>query len=431
MKIAQLTPGSGDNFYCENCLRDAAVVKAVRKNGHDMIIIPMYLPLQSESDDKLANAPIFYGGINVYLQQKLRLFRNTPRWLDKLLDSEWLLGRVAKKASMTAAKDLAETTISMLNGEHGRQVKELERLVEWLARDEHKPDVVCLSNLLLAGMAKQIKRVVKVPVVSLMQDEDGFLDGLGEQWADKAWEILKQRCEDIDAFLSPSKYYAGLMKDRLGLADEKVHVVRMGIDVGKYASMPKESDVPVIGFLSRMCKEKGLDVLVDAYIILKKKQGLEKLRLRISGGKSQTDNEFIGEQTSKLHAEGFADDVEFLDEFDADSRHKFFEGLRILSVPARQEAAYGLFAIEAMAAGVPAVQPDIGVFKELIEQSAGGAVYEPNTAQELAGVLEPLLRDDEIRKKYSENAKKAAMELFNVEKTAVELVRLFEVIVGK
>ena len=176
MKVAQLTPGSGDNFYCENCLRDAALVKAMRSLGCDILLLPMYLPLQTDKDEQLSSTPIFFGGVNVYLQQKLELFRKTPRWLDKVFDSKRLLEWVGKFASMTSAKELGETTVSMLRGENGRQAKELDRLIEWLGRRENRVDIVVLSNALLAGVARSIKEKLKIPVACLMRDEDGFLD---------------------------------------------------------------------------------------------------------------------------------------------------------------------------------------------------------------------------------------------------------------
>ena len=120
MKIVQICPGSGDNFYCENCLRDAALVKALRKLGHDVLMVPLYLPLQADKVEQVSNAPLFFGGVNIYLQQKLSLFRRTPRWIDRWFDSRGLLEWAGRKAGMTNARDLGETTISMLEGEDGR-----------------------------------------------------------------------------------------------------------------------------------------------------------------------------------------------------------------------------------------------------------------------------------------------------------------------
>ena len=217
MRIVQITPNSGDSFYCENCLRDLALVMAMRNLGHDVLMIPLYLPLPTDITVSDGTSPIFYGGINVYLQQKSVLFRRTPRWLDSLFDSATLLRWVGRKAGMTSARDLGQTTISMLRGEKGRQIKELERLVEWLDTQDNKPDVICLSNILLTGLARCIKQRLGVPVVCLLQDEDGFLDGLPSPYSEQAWQILTERASDVNAFIAVSKYYADVMQQRLEL----------------------------------------------------------------------------------------------------------------------------------------------------------------------------------------------------------------------
>ena len=98
MKIIQVLPGSGDNFYCENCVRDNATVRALIKAGEEVVAVPMYLPQIIERVDAIANAPLFYGGINSYLQQVSGLFRWTPRWIDRLFDSKVLLHLAAKRA---------------------------------------------------------------------------------------------------------------------------------------------------------------------------------------------------------------------------------------------------------------------------------------------------------------------------------------------
>ncbi|MEN6336869.1 MAG: glycosyltransferase family 4 protein, partial [Phycisphaerales bacterium] len=357
MRIIQICPGSGDNFYCENCLRDAALVKAVRKLGHDVLMVPLYLPLQADKVEQVSNAPIFFGGVNVYLQQKLSLFRKTPRWIDRWFDSRGLLEWAGRKAGMTNARDLGETTISMLQGEDGRQVKELDRFVDWLVTEQQKPDVVCLSNVLLVGLARRIKQRLGVPVVCLLQDEDGFLDGLSSPYAEQAWAVVHERVRDIDAFLAVSKYYADTMTTRLKVESGRVHVVRMGVELDAYKPHDSGPAVPTIGFLSRMCPERGLETLIDAFISLKRNASLRSAKLRVSGGRSGADEPFIGRLQSKLKAAGVLDDVEFLHAFDRDAKLEFLRSLSVLSVPEPQPVAYGLYVLEALAMGVPIVEP--------------------------------------------------------------------------
>jgi glycosyltransferase involved in cell wall biosynthesis len=431
MKIVQISPGSGDNFYCENCLRDAALVKALRRLGHDVLMVPLYLPLQADKVEQVSNAPIFFGGVNVYLQQKLSLFRKTPRWIDRWFDSRGLLEWAGRKAGMTNARDLGETTISMLKGEDGRQVKELDRFVDWLVTEPQKPDVVCLSNVLLVGMARRIKERLGVPVVCLLQDEDGFLDGLTSPYAERAWTVVHERVRDIDGFLAVSRYYGDTMTTRLKADAARVHVVRMGVELDAYKPYDSGPAVPTIGFLSRMCPERCLDKLVDAFLLLKRNAGLKSAKLRISGGRSGADEPFIATLQSKLGAAGVLGDVEFLQAFDRDAKLEFLKGLTVLSVPEPQPVAYGLYVLEALAMGVPVVQPAIGCFPETIAATGGGVLYEPNTAERLAQMLEPLLSDAQVARKLGSEGRAGILKAFDINDTAAEMIRVLERVVRR
>lgn len=426
MKIAHLTPSSGDSFYCENCQRDIALVAAMQKLRHEIVLLPMYLPLQSEEGEIVRSSPIFFGGVNVFLQQKLSLFRKTPRWLDSIFDNPSLLRRAGRKAGMTSAKDLAETTISMLQGKHGKQVKELNRLVDWLSLDENKPDIVILSNILLIGLAKPIKEKLHVPVLCLLQDEDGFIDGLGLPYAQQSWNIISELAKEIDLFISVSKYYADVMQKRLSLKSGSMEVIRMGISLEGFTSREKQPDVPLIGYLSRMCPDRGLDTLVDAFIILKKNAKLQNVRLRIAGGSRSDDAPFINSLKERLSSAGFINDADFLPDFDKQTRLEFLRTLSLLSVPEKQPVAYGLYVLEALASGVPVVEPAIGVFPELIEMTGGGVLYRENSAAALVKAIEPLLLDPDFAYKLGENGRAAVIEKLNVQKTASEMMKIFE-----
>ncbi len=426
MKIIQICPGSGDNFYCENCLRDAALVKALRKLGHDVLMVPLYLPLQADKLEPVSNAPIFFGGVNVYLQQKLSLFRKTPRWIDRWLDSRRLLEWAGRKTGMTSARDLGETTISMLQGEQGRQVKELDRFVDWLATEREKPDIVCLSNVLLVGMTRRIKERLSVPVVSLLQDEDGFLDGLSCPYAERAWAVVRKRSQDLDAFLAVSKYYGETMRQRLNVESDRMQVVHMGIDPGVYRPDENRAATPTIGFLSRMCADRGLEKLVDAFILLKKNERLKFAKLRISGGKNASDEPFLSRLRDKLSVAGILRDVEFLDAFEPDAKLQFLRSLSVLSVPEVRPVALGLYVLEALAMGVPVVEPAIGCFPETLAMTGGGVLYEPNTAERLAEVLASLLQDSASARKLGAEGRAGVLKAFDIAQTANELVSVCE-----
>jgi glycosyltransferase involved in cell wall biosynthesis len=426
MRIVQITPSAGDNFYCENCLRDAAVANAMLKLGHDVLIMPLYLPLHGEEGDSTGVSPIFFGGINVYLQQKSAFFRRTPRRLDRLFDSPRLLGWVARRAGMTGAKDLGDMTVSMLRGEQGRQTKELDRLIEWLGVRDNKPDIVCLSNVLLIGLARCIRQRLGVPVVCLLQDEDGFLDGLPSPYSKEAWQVVADRAADVNMFVAVSKYYADVMRQRLGLHSEKVCVSYAGVSLDGYEPRQAAPEAPTIGYLSRMCPDRGLDTLVEAFIRLKKNQKLKNARLRIGGGSTPDDKVFLGKIRGRLSSCGVMDDVEFVPDFSRDARQVLLRTLSVLSVPEKQPVACGLYVLEALAAGVPVVQPAHGVFPELLEMTGGGLLCEPNNAEALAAAIESLLLDPNYARKLGEKGRNAVSEKFHIEQTARNLLRIYE-----
>src|SRR5215510_8444342 len=96
MKIAFITSGAA-GMYCGSCMKDNTLVAALTALGHDALLIPTYTPIRTDEED-VSQKRVFFGGINVYLQQKLGLFRHTPWLLDRLLDAPRLLRSVARFA---------------------------------------------------------------------------------------------------------------------------------------------------------------------------------------------------------------------------------------------------------------------------------------------------------------------------------------------
>jgi glycosyltransferase involved in cell wall biosynthesis len=389
MHIVQLTPGTG-SFHCGSCLRDNTLVRALRAMGHDVQMVPLYLPTVVEGEAADDGQPLFFGGINVYLQQKSSLFRHTPRLVDRLLDAPALLRWLAGYSSMTSAGDLGELTISMLRGDHGLQRKELDRLIDWL-RTQPRPDVVCLSNALLMGVAPALRRELGVPIVCSLQGEDGFIDGLPPEDAQRVWELLAQLSVDVDAFIAVSRYYADVMQQRANLPADRVHVAHNGIDVTDLA--PAESPVtePVIGYLARMCAFKGLHTLIDAFIELNRRGNVKDARLLVGGAQLRSDQPYVDELRRRLGAAGLADRAQFMANITREKKCDLLRRCAVFSVPATYGEAFGLYVLEAMACGVPVVAPRHAVFPELLARAPGGVLCEPDDAPALAESLEHLL----------------------------------------
>lgn len=388
MKIILLTPGTG-SFYCGTCMRDNALAVALRRRGHDAILVPMYLPPTLDEASAAAGAPLFYGGINSYLQQQFALFRKTPRWVDKLFDSPAALASAAKRAGMTRASELGSMTLSMLQGEEGNQVKELERLVEWLK--EEKPDWVILSNALLLGLARRIRQATGAKVACTLQGEDGFLDSLGSPYSEQCWAAVGERGSECDVLIPVSQYHSQLMRQRANLPAEKLKVVYNGIDLAGYTPRLAPPPTPTIGYLARMYEPKGLGTLIEAFLILGKRN--PDFRLKVAGAQVGYDAVYVGQLTQKLAAAGLAERVSWHPNLSREEKIAFLQSLSVLSVPATYGESFGLYVIEALAAGVPVVQPRHAVFPELLEQTGGGVLCEPNDPAALADSLEALLAD--------------------------------------
>ncbi len=426
MNIVHITPGAG-GMYCGICLRDNALVAALKKMGHQATMVPLYLPLTLDEEDQSAGTPIFFSGINVYLEQKSALFREAPEWFHDLMAARPLLKWAGGKAANTRPEKLGDMTLSMLRGEEGFQARELDKLIVWL-RTQPKPDVICLSNALLAGMARQLKAELGATVVCMLQGEVDYLDALLPEYRVQCWEVLSERAKDVDLFGAASRYFGDLMSGRLGLTPDRVKVVYNGINLQGFgdARIPTaEINEPVLGYFARMCPEKGLDTLVDAYIQLRQRGRIKGLRLRVGGGCGAGDEEFVNSLRQRLGESGYLKDAEFCPNLDRAAKMKFFQSLSVFSVPARCIEAFGLYAVEAMAAGVPVVQPRSGPFPEIIEATGGGITYEGDS-DGLVLALEELLSDSKRARSLGETGRRAALEKFSSEAMARAVLDFYQ-----
>jgi glycosyltransferase involved in cell wall biosynthesis len=434
MNIVQLTPGAG-GMFCGNCAHDNALVAALRQLGHDAVMLPLYLPIHVDEENESAGQPIFFGGVNVYLEQKSALFRNAPRWLHRLLNSRRLLEWAAGRAAKTRAEDVGDVLFSMLKGESGNQAREIGELVAWL-REHARPDVLCLSNALLIGMARRLKSELQTPVVCLLQGEEPYLDALPEQHREPVWRLMTERAADVDAWIAPSRWSADRMIARLKLRPERVQVVYDGINLAGFQIRNPKSEIrnqaaPVLGFFARMCRDKGLDTLVEAYIEVKRRGRVPRLKLHIGGGCGPGDEPFVKELRRRLAEAGYIGETRFVPNPCRAEKIAFLSALTVFSVPATYGEAFGLYVIEALAAGVPVVQPRHGAFPEIVKTTGGGVLCEPGNVKDLADAIEMLLLDSAQAHALGLAGQKVVFERFTAEAMARETLRVFQQVAPK
>jgi glycosyltransferase involved in cell wall biosynthesis len=423
MRIAYITAGAA-GMFCGSCMHDNTLVSALIAAGHDALLIPTYTPIRTDEAD-VSQGRVFFGGINVYLQEKFALFRHTPWLLDRLLDARRLLTWVARFAVNTKYEDLGDLTVSMLQGERGHQRKEVRKLVKWL-KDEVRPDVVNLTNVLLSGMVHEIKRELGVPVLGTLQGDDIFLEALPEPHRGRALALIAEHGREADGFIATSGYYADFMAGYLGLPRPKIDVVYPGLNLRGHGGPHRpDGGPPVVGYFARICPEKGLHVLAEAFRHLRDVPGAPPARLRVSGWLGDNNRAYLDDVRRRLSEAGLGDRFEYVESPDHASKVRFLQGIDVLSVPTTYREPKGLYILEALANGVPVVQPRHGSFPELIEATGGGLLAEPNDPRDLAAALARLLQDAAHRDELGRKGKEAVHRRFHAAAMAEETVKIY------
>lgn len=426
MRIAIITSGAA-GMYCGSCMKDNTLAAALCRQGHDALLIPTYTPIRTDEED-MSQSRVFFGGINVYLQQKSWLFRHTPWFFDRLLNFPRLLRWVSRFAVKTQADQLGPLTVSMLKGRHGKQRKEIAKLLRFL-KSEIQPEVILLSNVLISGMAADLKQALGVPMVGILQGDDIYLEALPAADRQQCIDLIRRNCEALDGVIATSRYYADFMANYLGIPREKIHVVHPGINLKGHGGERTIREQPpyTIGYFARICPEKGFHNIVEAFRILRQSGGPE-CRLRISGWLGENHRGYFESEMDKLRKEGLSGDVEHVPSPDHAGKIQFLRSLDVLSVPTVYREPKGIYVLEALANAVPVVQPRHGAFPELIEATGGGLHVEPNDPEALANGIRKLLEDVELRRECAEKGRAAVHERFSDEAMANATLRVLKTI---
>jgi glycosyltransferase involved in cell wall biosynthesis len=389
VRILSFTGGAG-SMYCGSCLRDNALAAALLARGHDVVLTPVYTPTRTD-ERNVSQAQVFFGGISVFLEQQVPLFRHTPRIFDRLWDAPWVIELASKRQIKVDPRSLGEMTVSMLRGERGFQAKEVEKLLAWLRR-EPKFDVINIPYALLLGLAEPLRRELHVPICCTLQGEDLFLDGLGEPYRTQSMELIRSASRFVDAFLPVSEYYRDYMPGYLGLPAAKMRLVPLGINMEGYAPRPpRRSGEPfTIGYLARIAPEKGLHALCEGYRALRAMSGVGRSRLVAAGYLAPEHRPYLDRLVSQMREWGLAGEFEYRGEVDRAQKTAFLQSLDVFSVPATYEEPKGMFLLEALANGVPVVQPRRGAFPEIVRNTGGGVIVEPDDPGALAAALNEL-----------------------------------------
>jgi len=410
-------------------MHDNALAAALKAAGEDVSLFPLYTPMRLD-EENVGEPHIFYGGIKAYLLQKYPRPFFGRNLLLRMAGSQALL-RLMPRFDIGSAVDPkanAEMTISILKGEQGNQRELLRELVVWI-KSTYQPDLIHITNTLLIGVAREFKRSLRIPITCGLHGEDIFLEGMPQPYQSEALNLIRERARDVDRFLAISTYYADMFSKWVGLDRSKVEVVWPGIALDDYRKLTAETTTSrplTIGFLARFVPEKGLHLLVDAFISLVRSGEFPNLRLLAGGYLSRAYDTYINGIRKTIKNNGLEDRIKLLGTLERAEKLDFFRQIDVFSVPATYREPKGISILEALASGVPVVQPDHGAYPEWVNATQGGLLHRPHDSLDLAQKLAFVLRNVDLRKRMSGRAQQAAWEKFSSERMAAATQEVFQ-----
>ncbi len=427
MRIVHITAGAGGRL-CGSCLHDNTLVRSLQAQGCDAVLLPAYVPTTTD-EENVAEPRIVMGGVNVWLQENVAFFRHTPWFLDRILDSPRLLGWLSSRTGDMRPADLGPLTVSSLQGERGHQRKEIEKLSRLLAH-ELRPDVVHLSNALLLGMARHIREATGAGIACSLSGEDIFIEKIPEPAYSQIRDLLRERARDVDCFVALNYFFAEFMTEYLAVPRERIAVIPHGIDpTGFPAAVRAASAGPryVIGSLARACPEKGLDLLIRALPLVRKRHDVT---LRVAGAVVDAERDYIARCQKTATELGVAEQITWLGQVDRGGKLALLDSIDLFAMPTVFPEAKGIPVIEAMAAGVPVVTPAHGTFPELLDEEQAGRLHAPGDVADLASVIIDVLDDPDARQRMATHGHALARRRHLADHMATAHVRLYRQIVS-
>ena len=417
-------------MYCGSCLRDNSLAAELTQLGHQVTLLPVYTPTLTD-EPNVSQRRVFFGGLSVYLQQLHPLFRKTPWLLDRVWDSRAVLKLFSGLGVKTDPRQLGALTLSMLQGEGGFQKKELLKLIAWLKR-EPPPDIINLPNSLLIGLAQPLRAALQRPVCCTLQGEDLFLDGLPEPYRSKALESMRRQVRWVDGFAPVSRHCATYMQELLGIDPDRMHLIPLGVRAGDYGNRRSpRSETFRVGFLSRIAPEKGLHQLCRAYRHLKQRKDIGPTRLEVAGYLGPEHRAYMQRIRKQIRQWGLDGEFCYHGSLDRPAKIRFLENLDVLSVPATHDEHKGIPILEAMASGIPVVQPRRGSFTEMIEKTSGGLLTDPDRENSLEEGLHAIYRDPGLADRLARNGRQGVKDHYSLSRMAGVAVEAYRAIVQR
>ncbi|MCA9063177.1 MAG: glycosyltransferase family 4 protein [Planctomycetaceae bacterium] len=425
-RIAIITAG-GAGMFCGSCMQDNTLARSLRLAGADAILVPTYTPIRVDEENVSAGR-VFLGGINVYLDSAVPGWGRLPGVFKRWLDSPAVIRFLTRFSSSTDAAELGPLTIDLLQGTHGPQRAECRQLIDYLV-DDLNPDVILFSNALLSGIVPDLKTRFRGTVLTILQGDDIFLEGLPQSHRRRAIDLVTENCRSFDGILTHSQFYSGFMSSYLSLPQRMFRQIPLCIDGERIPELRSEDESDErrlrIGYFARICPEKGADLFLKCMDrVLQQRTDCEAV---IGGFLPGQHERWFHNCLSASQQRVGAERLRWLGSpADRTSKMELLSQLDLLFVPSPYCEPKGLYLLEAALMGVPALLPQHGAFPERIAELGEGMLFTPGDLNDAAAKALEFLEGSRLSVARKQTLRMTVVDHHNMETTGRQALQTIE-----
>ena len=174
-------------------------------------------------------------------------------------------------------------------------------------------------------------------------------------------------------------------------------------------------------FLGRICKDKGIDELLEALDTINS-EAAHRVKLIIGG--------IFEDEKYKYEFEKRSDYIEYLGWVSGQKKEEVLKKADILVLPSYYEGM-PVCVLDAMAYGCPVIATEVGGIPTMIEDGISGILIKPRDVVSLREGIVKLVNDPDLCKKLSDMAYAKVSKDFNIDNTVDSLIRIYEEIYKK
>ena len=221
------------------------------------------------------------------------------------------------------------------------------------------------------------------------------------------------------------------MAELLRIPAARIDVVPLGINLQGYERREAPRDRFAVGYFARIAPEKGLQELARAYVAFRRRAGHAEARLEVAGYMAPSQSGYLDGARAILEGAGYGGEFSYHGAVDRKGKLAFLHELDVLSVPATYDEPKGMFLLEAMASGVPVVQPRRGAFTEVVEKTGGGLLVTPDDTDSLADGLHALWSDRDRARALGRQAFEGVRAHYSIQQSAARLIQVYQATLGE